>query len=98
MISSSTSVGEKPNQPEAFQFPKRKFGQTNPVFRMFRRLGFVNDRGFTMTKLVIRCFAIHVKRKDAFITQGFTNWKDAAGEKNGAFPKHEWYEVCIVLD
>ena len=40
-------------------------------------------------------------RKDAFLTAGYTNWKDAAGEKTGGFPVHERSEVgrtfCKIL-
>ena len=35
------------------------------------------------------------KKKDTFLTVGFTNWKDAAGDKKGAFPTHERSEVGI---
>lgn len=35
------------------------------------------------------------KKKDTFLTVGFTNWKDAAGEKKGAFSMHERSEVGI---
>ena len=35
------------------------------------------------------------KKKDTLLTVGFTNWKDAAGEKKGAFPTHERSEVGI---
>ena len=37
------------------------------------------------------------KKKDAFITIGYTNWKDAAGEKSGGFPTHERSEVGCNL-
>ena len=36
------------------------------------------------------------KKKDAFITIGYTNWKDAAGEKKGGFPTHERSEVKVA--
>ena len=36
------------------------------------------------------------KKKDAFITIGYTNWKDAAGEKKGGFPTHECSEVKVT--
>ena len=29
------------------------------------------------------------KTSDVFLTQGFTNWKDATGAKHGGFPLHE---------
>ena len=37
------------------------------------------------------------KKKDAFITVGYTNWKDAAGDKSGGFPTHERSEVGYKL-
>ena len=35
------------------------------------------------------------KKKDAFLTAGYTNWKDAAGEKSGGFSTHEHSEVGV---
>ena len=35
------------------------------------------------------------KKKDTFLTVGFTNWKDAAGGKKGAFPTYKRSEVGI---
>ena len=29
----SDNIGDKPNQPVLYYFPKQKFGQTKPVFR-----------------------------------------------------------------
>ena len=37
------------------------------------------------------------KKKDAFITVGYTNWKEAAGEKSGGFPTHKCSEVGCKL-
>ena len=36
------------------------------------------------------------KKKDSFISVGYTNWKDAAGEKHGGFPTHERSEVSRI--
>jgi len=33
------------------------------------------------------------RKKDAFITVGYTNWKDAAGQTSGGFASHERSEV-----
>ena len=33
------------------------------------------------------------KKKDTFLSVGYTNWKDATGEKSGGFPTHERSEV-----
>ena len=35
------------------------------------------------------------KKKGMFLTVSFTNWKDATGDKKGAFPTHEHSEVRI---
>ena len=37
------------------------------------------------------------KKKDAFITLGYTNWKEAAGEKSVGFPTHIISEVGCKL-
>ena len=37
------------------------------------------------------------RKKDTFLTVGYTNWRDAAGEKKGAFPTHEHSEVELLL-
>ena len=33
------------------------------------------------------------KTSDTFLTQGFTNWKDATGAKHRGFPLHERSQV-----
>jgi len=38
------------------------------------------------------------KTEGYFFTVGYTNWKDAAGEKKGDFPTHERSEVGIVIN
>lgn len=40
------------------------------------------------------------KGDDAFLTRGFINWKDACGDKSGAFPCHERSQVhkyCVEV-
>ena len=91
-------LGDKPNQPLTFNFPKRKFGQMKPVLRSMQPSWFqkwpwlhydqAEDKVFCHTC----CQAIKQgnmmlveKKKDTFLTIGFTNWKDAAGEKKGVF-------------
>ena len=56
----------------------------------------VEDKMFCFTW--VRAFkqgsvSLVLKKKDAFISVGCTNWKDAAGEKSGGFPTHERSEV-----
>ena len=35
------------------------------------------------------------KKRDTFLTVGFTNWKDTTEDKKAAFPTHEHSEVGI---
>ena len=103
-------VGDKPNQPSSFNFPKRKFGATKPVFRSFQSSWFnkwpwlhydqAEDRVFCHACVqalkkgsVTRSLA--TKAEGAFLTRGYTNWKDAAGEKRGGFPTHERSQVVM---
>ena len=40
------------------------------------------------------------KGEDAFVTRGYTNWKDASGDKRGGFVKHErsqFHKYCVDL-
>ena len=33
------------------------------------------------------------KQEEGYVSVGYTNWKDATGEKSGGFPTHERSEV-----
>ena len=44
------SLGDKPNQPTLFSFPKRSFGKKDPVFGHFNHRGLRNGLGSTMTR------------------------------------------------
>ena len=38
------------------------------------------------------------KGKDAFVTHGYTNWKDTSGDKRGEFVNHECSQkYCVDL-
>ena len=104
------AIPDVPNQPASYQFPKRKFGQAKPVFRSVQPAWFVKwpwlhydqveDKMFchTCALALKQGSTIPVARKkDAFITVGYTNWKDAAGEKSGGFPTHECSEVSLQV-
>ena len=39
--------------------------------------------------------SLATKAEGAFLTRGYTNWKDAAGEKRGGFPTHERSQVVM---
>ena len=110
MAAGGRSLGDGLNHPAStFKFPKRKFGLAKPVFRSVQPVWFqkwpwlhydqVEDRMFCYTCVEAhkqRISMLMCKKKDAFLTVGYTNWKDATGEKNGAFPIHEHSEVGLV--
>ena len=95
-------VGEKPNQPKRFTFPKCKYGKKAIVKRTFQRQWFhnwswihyyeTNDVAFchTCVKAIESNKLKNVSSNGdlAFIHRGYANWKDASG-KTGAFCKHE---------
>ena len=101
------TLGDQPNQPTAFSFPKRDFGKKNPVSRSFQASWFrkwpwlhydqTNDRAFCFTCMkALKLGNLKVcasKSDDAFLTRGYTNWKDACGDKSGGFPSHECSQV-----
>ena len=109
-------LGDKPNHPKSFSFPKRKFGDKKPTYHSFQSSWFVkwpwltynetDDKAFCFVciKAVqqerVRNCALTSKMSDAFLIQGFTNWKDATGEKHGGFPLHERSHVsfCCSLN
>ena len=102
-------VGDKPNQPAAttFKYPKRKYGDKKPTWRSFQPTWFQKwpwltyDQGqdkvycFTCVQAVKKEGGVLFKGKtdDAFLTRGYCNWKDAAGNKHGGFPTHERSQV-----
>ena len=84
-------VGETPNQPRDFNFPKLDFGQTNPVFRSFQSSWFLkwgwlhydaaSDVAFC--HICIRALksgkmlmTTGNTRDSSFAVGGFCNWKD----------------------
>ena len=96
------NIGDKPNQLSSFNFPKQKFDQAKPVFRSVQPAWFkkwpwlhydqVEDKMFCHTccqALKQVNIKLGERKKDTFLTVGYTNWKDTAGEKKGAFPTHE---------
>ena len=106
-------LGDKPNHSKSFSFPKRKFGDKKPTYRSFQSSWFekwpwltyneTDDKAFCFVciKAVpqerVRNCALTSKTSDAFLTRGFTNWKDATGEKHGGFPLHERSHVSWFL-
>ena len=100
--SSGSSLGDQPNQPSSFSFPKRKLGEKHPVYRSFQPSWFwkypwqhydqVNDKAFCFTCLKASKIG-NLKVCDAFLSRGYTNWKDASGDKRGGFSTHERSQV-----
>ena len=105
--SSGSSLGDQPNQPSSFSFPKRKFGEKHPVYRSFQPSWFrkypwlhydqVNDKAFCFTCLkaskIGNLKVCASKGDDTFLSRGYTNWKDASGDKCGGFSTHEHSQV-----
>lgn len=95
MAASTSSELDEPHQPRTYSFPKRSFGQKNVVYRAFQAKWFDSyswlhyDEG----KDLAFCFLCmkaqnSLKEKctdNAFISRGFSNWKDALA----SFRKHE---------
>lgn len=95
-------IGDVPNQPKQFRFPDRDFGTSKVTKRRFVKDWFDkypwlhydegNDRAFCHT-CVTAFQKGHFSTADdnlkiAFISTGYTNWKDALC-KNRGFAAHE---------
>ena len=104
-------LSDKPNHPKTFAFPKRKFGDKKLTYRSFQSSWFdkwpwityneTEDKAFCFVciKAVqqerVRNCSLTSKTSDAFLTHGYTYWKDATGEKHGGFPLHERSHVSF---
>ena len=93
-------VGETPNQPRNFKFPKRTFGKTTRVIRSFQAAWFAkwgwlhynasSDVAYCHTCVcALKSGKMKVTtcrtKESSFAVGGFWNWKDATV----AFSKHE---------
>ena len=95
--SESAAVMEGPHQPRSGSFPSRAFGKTKVVNRSFQSKWFdkykwlhydeAQDAAYCYTcKTAEEQNKLRTKYKDlAFISRGFTNWKDGPV----GFTKHE---------
>ena len=106
------SIGDDPFQPRSIKFPKRSFGEKKPVLRSFQSAWFdkwswlhydqVLDKAYCHT-CIEGVKQGKVKRfrnspgDNVFLTTGYTNWKDASGEKHGGFNIHERSQVSDTL-
>ena len=86
-------LGDKPKHPKTFTFPKQKFGNKKPTYRSFQSSWLdkwpwityseTDDNAFCFVciKAVqqerVRNCSLTSKTSDAFLTRGYTNWKDA---------------------
>lgn len=112
--SATLTVCDQPNQPAGFLFPRRKFGEARPVYRSFQATWFkkwpwlhydqVHDASLCFVCVKASKSAnfkvCASKGDDAFLKRGFCNWKDACGEKRGAFATHERshiHKYCMNL-
>ena len=96
-----SNVPERPNQPMYFKFPQRQFGKKKIVKRSFQSQWFKKWQWlhYDEAQDLVFCHVCATARKTgkmtntgnadmAFIERGFSNWKDASGEK-GAFSCHQ---------
>ena len=89
--SSATTTLCKPNQPSDVHFPSRNFG-TKEVKRSFQpscfqKWSWLNYKEASDSVICLYCShafdnkllidALYKKRENAYLTTGFTNWKDA---------------------
>ena len=104
-LSCLPSLGEEPNQPKNFLFPKQSYGKAKITNRAFQQKWFgrwqwlyydsVGDRAFCF--LCITALKTGKMKPDgsideAFVVRGYSNWKDASGDKGG-FASHKCSSV-----
>ena len=97
MALSDVRFHDKPNQPATLSFPKRTFGKKQTVNRAFQRSWFKTWSWLHYDEATDASFCYYCGKADqegklratnkdlAFITKGFTNWKDATD----CFRRHE---------
>ena len=85
----ASCIPDKPHQPRGFPFPKRENGKTNVAKRSFQPSWFEeNDSVVCHTCLLAKSekkLLWSSNADTAFISRGFSNWKDARKK----FPIHE---------
>ena len=94
-------VGEMPNQPKNFSFPKQSYGKTKVTNQAFQPTWFQRwhwlhyDSGEDKVFCHLCVTALKTKKMksegyivEAFVVRGYCNWKDATGDK-GSFTGHE---------
>ena len=91
-------IGDTPHQPSNISFPSRTFGKKTPVQRSFQASWYKKWEWlhYDISRDCVLCFICCKAVKDgkvrvsklaegSFLTDGFTNWKDATTK----FTKHE---------
>ena len=100
-------ISEHANQSSSYNFPKRSFGITKPVHRVFQQLWFgkwkwlhydsANDLCFCHTYVsTMKTGKIKLSgnaKDSAFLSEGFFNWKDATV----GFANHKKLQLTSVL-
>lgn len=85
---STPPVGDQPHQPSSFQFPKRYFGKNKTSrtfqaawFKQWKWLHYCEENDVAFCFLCVKAYKegkLSGKSSDAaFVSTGFTNWKDA---------------------
>ena len=103
-------IRDQANQPLSFTFPKRRFEKKRPVYRSFQSSWFKkwpwihydqdNDKAFCFVCIKASKVANFKVCVDAFVTRGYTNWKDASRDKRGGVVNHECSQIhkyCVDL-
>ena len=108
--SNRTVTGDQPNQPLLPSFPKQSFRLKSPVFRSFQSSWYKrwpwihydqnNDKVFCFTCLKAsrlgKLKACASKGDDAFLSRGYTNWKDAGGGFSRRRPFIPVDQLCLL--
>ena len=97
---STPDIGDKPHQPSSFPFPSRQFGKKSIKNRRFQAawfdswawLHYLEDEDKAICFPCTKAYQLHLLRSSslepAFISTGYTNWKDAT-VKTAGFNAHE---------
>lgn len=88
---------DEPHQPKGYNFPKREFGQKNPVRRAFQSSWFSKWPWIHYDEALDSAFCFTCARAEeqgklrsgsrdlSFLSKGFSNWKDGTE----SFKRHE---------
>ena len=104
-MSHLTTLGDNPNQPKNFTFPKQSYGKAKITNRAFQQKWLERWRWLHYDSVGDKVFCYlcimalktgkmkpHGNIDEAFVVQVYSNWKDASGDKGG-FSSHECSSV-----